>query len=39
LNMAHAGQFDRRSTASFRSRAERMRLRCTVGRRRSGQAT
>jgi hypothetical protein len=30
--MAHAGQFDRRSTASFRSRAERIRLRCAVGR-------
>jgi hypothetical protein len=38
LNMAHAGQFDRKSTASFRSRAERTRLRSTVGRPATGSA-
>jgi hypothetical protein len=30
LNMAYAGQFDRRSTASFRSCAERIVLRSSV---------
>ena len=32
LNMAHAGQFDRRSTASFRSCAERIDERSSIGR-------
>jgi hypothetical protein len=37
IGHGHAGQFDRKSTPSFRSCAERIRLRCAVGRPFNGQ--